>query len=150
MGIPYVPKHAHLAAAAVPLVQFLPPSPLGPGYPPTPPDGNGLSGGGPLGGQIGMPTYFMPGEDFSPMWHIGFAHWLQPATEVVKSLDRVKELRAAGSLEIVEFPPPPNVGSNNYDFETLNAPHVVNCPTPITLDVAVHRAMKRDRAENNQ
>ncbi len=150
MGIPYVPKHQFLQGAAVPLVQFIPPTPLGPGYPPTPSDGNGLSGGGPLGGQIGMPTYFMPGEDFSPMWHIGFTHWLQPATEVIKSLDRVKELRAAGMLEILEFPPPPNIGSDNYDFESLTSPHVVNCPTPMTLDMAVHRAMKRDRAENGE
>jgi FtsP/CotA-like multicopper oxidase with cupredoxin domain len=149
MGIPYVPKHAFLAGAAVPLVQFIPPTPLGPGYPPTPSDGFGLSGGGPLGGQIGMPSYFMPGEDFSPMWHIGFTHWLQPATEVVKSLERIKELRAEGKLEILEFPPPPNIGTDSYDFENLNSPHVVNCPTPITLDMAVHRAMKRDRAENN-
>jgi len=149
MGIPYVPKHRFLASAAVPLVQFLAPQPLNSTYPPTPVDGNGLAGGGPMGGQIGLPTYFMPGEDFSPMWHIGFAHWLQPATEVVKSLERLKELRAEGKLEINEFPPPA-VGFDNYDFESLDSPHVVNCPTPITLDVAVHRAMKRDRAENNQ
>ena len=102
-----------------------------------------------MGGQIGLPTYFMPGEDFSPMWHIGFAHWLQPATEVVKSLERVKELRAEGKLEINEFPPPA-VGFDNYDFESLTSVHIVNCPTPITLDIAVHRAMKRDRAEHNQ
>ena len=35
MGVPYVPKHAFLAGAAVPLLQFIPPSPLSGGYPPT-------------------------------------------------------------------------------------------------------------------
>ena len=106
MGVPYVPKHQHLATWAVPLVQFVPPEPLNSTYPPTPSDYMGLSGGGPLGGQIGMPSYFMPGEDFNPLWHIGFAHWLEPATEVVKSLERAKELRAEGRLEILEFPAP--------------------------------------------
>lgn len=154
MGIPYVPKHEFLADAAVPLVQWVPGMPLNSTYPPTPADGFGFNGGGPIGGQIGLPSYFMPGEDFSPMWHIGFAHWLEPATEVVKSIERLKELREAGMLDISEWPavnhnnPDPAV-RNGYNFENLNSPHVVNCPTPMTLDVAVHRAMKRDRAENN-
>jgi FtsP/CotA-like multicopper oxidase with cupredoxin domain len=141
MGIPYVPKHQFLSTHAVPLVQFLPPERLNDSYPPTPSDGFGLAGGGPLGGQIGMPSYFMPGDDFNPMWHIGFAHWLEPATEVVKSLERVKELRAQGALEINEFPPPA-VGFDNYDFENPNPPHVVNCPTPMTVDGAIHRATR--------
>ncbi len=33
MGIPAVPKHQHLAGAAVPLVQFVPPAPIDPTYP---------------------------------------------------------------------------------------------------------------------
>ncbi|MFT5161892.1 MAG: FtsP/CotA-like multicopper oxidase with cupredoxin domain [Alteromonadaceae bacterium] len=138
MGVIAVNKHEHLGSVAVPLVQFVPPEPMRPSYPPTPADGFGLAGGGPFGGQIGIPSYFMPAQDYSPMWHVGFAHWLEPATEVVKSLDRLKELRAAGKLEIVEVPPPPNMGSNNYSFDTLNAVHVVNCPTPITLDGTIH------------
>ena len=142
MGIPYVPKHQFLGTSAVPLIQFVPPEPLNATYPPTPSDGYGLAGGGPLGGQIGMPSYFMPGDDFNPMWHIGFTHWLEPATEVVKSLERVKELRAEGRLEILEFPAPPNIGLDNYDFENPLPPHVVNCPTPMTLDTALHRATR--------
>jgi hypothetical protein len=143
MGVPYVPKHKFLADAAVPLVQFLPPAPIRPSYPPTPSDGNGILGGGPFGSQVGIPSYFMPEDDYSPMWHIGFAHWLTPAVDsvgVVKGLEELKELREDGLLEIVEFPPPPNIGSDNYDFDNLNSPHVVNCPTPMTIDVAIHRA----------
>ena len=143
MGVPYVPKHQFLADAAVPLVQFIPPAPIRDSYPPTPADGNGILGGGPFGSQVGVPSYFMPEDDYSPMWHIGFAHWLTPATSsdgVVKGLDRLKELREEGVLEIVEFPPPPNMGTNNYDFENLNSPHVVNCPTPMTIDKAIHDA----------
>ncbi len=138
MGVISVNKHEFLAGAAVPLVQFMPPQPLNSSYPPTPADGNGLSGGGPLGGQIGIPSYFMPAADYSPMWHIGFTHWLEPATEVVKSLDRLKELRAEGRIEIVEWPAAGNAGKNNYNFTNLLSPHVVNCPTPITLDGSIH------------
>ena len=143
MGVPYVPKHQYLADVAVPLIQFIPPAPIHPSYPPTPADGNGILGGGPFGSQIGIPSYFMPEDDYSPMWHIGFAHWLMPATKsvgVVKGFKQLKELRAEGKLEIIEFPPPPNIGTNNYDFDHLNSPHVVNCPTPMTLDRAIHKA----------
>ena len=143
MGVPAVPKHQFLQAAAVPLIQFLPPAPIRASFPPTPADGNGLIGGGPFGGQIGLPSYFMPEDDYSPMWHIGFAHWLEPATEVVKGFARLKELRADKRLEIIEFPPAitaPNVGTDNYDFDHLASPHVVNCPTPMTVDIAIHRA----------
>lgn len=140
MGVPYVPKYKHLGDAAVPLVQFLPPAPIRPNYPPTPADGNGILGGGPLGGQVGVPSYFMPEDDYSPMWHIGFAHWLEPAPRVLKGFKEIKELRAAGKLEILEFPAPANIGKDNFDFNNLNSPHVVNCPTPMTIDVAIHRA----------
>lgn len=138
MGVIAVNKHAFLTKHAVPLIQFMPPERLNTSYPPTPADNNGLKGGGPLGGQIGVPSYFMPAQDYSPMWHIGFAHWLEPATEVVKSLDRIKELRAAGKLEVVEWPAAGNVGTNGYNFTNLASPHVVNCPTPITLDGSIH------------
>jgi len=144
MGVPYVPKHQHLAGAAVPLIQFLPPAPIQPSYPPTPSDGNGLLGGGPFGSQVGVPSYFMPEDDYSPMWHIGFAHWLEPATEVVKGLDQIKELRAEGKLEVIEFAPPANIDTDNYDFESQFPPHVVNCPTPMTIDVAIFRAREMD------
>jgi hypothetical protein len=145
MGVPYVPKHQFLAGAAVPLIQFLPPAPIQPSYPPTPSDGFGLIGGGPFGSQVGVPSYFMPEDDYSPMWHIGFVHWLEPADEVVKGLERIKELRAEGRLEVLEFPPPPNIGLNNYDFENLLSPHVVNCPTPMTIDAAIHRVRAMDQ-----
>ncbi len=141
-----MPKHEHLGTTSVPLIQWVPPAPLNDTYPPTMADGHNLAGGGPIGGQIGLPSYFMPGEDFNPMWHIGFAHWLTPAEEVVKSLDRVKELRAEGKVEIMEWPAinvnssDPEV-SNGYLFTNPNPPHIVNCPTPVTLDTAVHRAV---------
>jgi len=140
MGIIYVPKHKFLASAAVPLVQFLPPTPLNDSYPPTG-DLFGLAGGGPLGGQIGLPSYFMPELNYSPMWHIGFAHWLEQPTEVVKGLDRLKELREDGKLMIHEFPAI-KVGDNDYNFTNLNSPHIVNCPTPITIDFVPHQARK--------
>ena len=145
MGVPYVPKHQFLADAAVPLIQFIPPAPIQPSYPPTPTDGNGLLGGGPFGSQVGVPSYFMPEDDYSPMWHIGFAHWLEPASAVAKGLEQIKELRAEGKLEVVELPPPGNIGSNNYDFDSLTPVHVVNCPTPMTVDAAIHRARQLDR-----
>jgi len=138
-----VPKHQYLADAAVPLVQFIPPAPIRPSYPPTPADLNGVLGGGPLGSQVGIPSYFMPEKNYSPMWHIGFAHWLTPAVNsvgVVKGLDQLKELREDGLLEILEFPAPPQIGLDNYDFDNLDSPHVVNCPTPMTIDMAIHRA----------
>ncbi len=145
MGIPYVPKHAHLGAAAVPLIQFLPPEPLTGRYPPTGDLPNNLAGGGPLGGQIGIPSYFMPEDDYSPMWHIGFANWLEPATGVVKGLDEVKALRETGAIEVHEWPAI-KIGDNDYDFENLNSPHVVNCPTPVTIDKAMHDANKLVKA----
>ena len=145
MGVPYVPKHKFLAGAAVPLIQFLPPRPLRDSYPRTPEDGNGIFGGGPFGSQVGVPSYFMPEDDYSPMWHIGFAHWLTPATDsvgVVKGLKQLKQLRAEGVLEVIEWPPAvtaPNIGNNTYNFDNLESPHVVNCPTPFTIDSAIHR-----------
>ena len=75
MGVPNVPKHRFLAEAAVPLIQFLPGSPIRASFPPTETDGNGLFGGGPFGGQVGIPSYFMPEPNYSLFWHIGFAHW---------------------------------------------------------------------------
>jgi hypothetical protein len=149
MGVPFVPKHRYLGSAGIPLVQFLPPVSLYPGKTPANPLGFGLQGGGPLGGQVGVPAYFMPEDEYSPMWHIGFARWLEPATEVVKGFERLKELRAAGRLEILEFPPPPNFGTDNFDFDQQNsagnARHIVNCPTTMTIDAAVHQARQLDR-----
>jgi hypothetical protein len=144
MGIIYVPKHQFLGLAAVPLVQFIPPSPIAPSYPPTGPV-TAFLGGGPLGGQIGLPSYFMPEARYSPMWHIGFAHWTTDNIDeifVVKGLEELKWLRKEGRIMIGEFPPPPNMWENNYDFESENSPHVVNCPTPMTIDMALHRARK--------
>jgi hypothetical protein len=157
MGVIYVPKHEFLAQAAVPLVQFLPPKPLNASYPPS--DVNSatagvdlslqIPGGGPLGGQIGLPSYFMPEDDYSPMWHIGFAHWNSDVVAaddvfVIKGLEELKHLREEGKVSIHEWPgaSPAHIGSNNYNFENLNSPHVVNCPTPVTIDVVVHRARK--------
>jgi hypothetical protein len=147
MGVPWVPKHRFLADKAVPLIQFIPPQPFHATFPPTPADEFGISGGGPFASQVGVPSYFMPEDDYSPMWHIGFAHWTSPAIDsvgVVKGLDTVKALREQGLLEVVEFPPPPNLGSDNYDFDSLTPPHVVNCPTPMTIDTLIHTARQFD------
>lgn len=151
MSVIYVPKHEFLADSAVPLVQFLPGHRLNSSYPPTPDDEMGLMGGGPLGGQIGVPSYFMPEDDYSPLWHIGFAHWLEPATGVVKSINELKGLRELGKVEIHEWPAI-RVGENDYDFENLNSPHVVNCPTPVTIDFVLHeinKDMKAAKAAQN-
>ena len=157
MGVIYVPKHEHLGLVAVPLVQFLPPEPLSGGYPPTsgPTPFTGgdylvhpnLAGGGPLGGQIGLPSYFMPEKGYSPMWHIGFTHWVADPSEVtvVKGLEELKELRAEGKLMIHEWPGI-RVFEDDYDFENTSPPHVVNCPTPVTIDFVVHRANKSVKA----
>jgi hypothetical protein len=148
MGVIYVPKHEFLAGSAVPLVQFAPPTPLTGGYPPTDANPFNNAGGGPLGGQIGLPSYFMPEDDYSPFWHIGFTNWLvDPAGEVIKGLDRLKELRAEGKVEIHEFPAiTPDGVIDDYNFESLNSPHVVNCPTPVTIDFEIHRANKLVKA----
>jgi hypothetical protein len=163
MGVPNVPKHKLLGTTAVPLVQFVPGERwIDPTFPPMPqpkhapyhpayvgpeggvPGGYGLNhGGGPFGSQVGLPSYFMPEDDYSPMWHIGFAHWLEPADRVIKGFKELKQLRKEGRLEILEFPAPPSIaagGVDDYDFANPNSPHVVNCPTPITLDSAIHRA----------
>ena len=161
MGVIYVPKHEFLAQAAVPLVQFLPPDQLSVNYPPTHINSvaggvdlsNQLTGGGPLGGQIGLPSYFMPEDDYSPIWHIGFAWWdMEVATPedifVVKGLEELKALREEGKINIHEWPGAApdrfnGVNEDNYDFENLNSPHVVNCPTPVTIDFAIHQANKQ-------
>jgi hypothetical protein len=162
MGVPNVPKHALLGTTAVPLVQWVPGyRHVDPTFPPMPQpatanggegglaEGFGINGGGgPFGSQIGLPSYFMPEDDYSPMWHIGFAHWLEPHDRVVKGFKELKQLRKDGRVEILEFPAPPSIaqGDNtgirvdDYDFANPNSPHVVNCPTPITLDSAIHRA----------
>lgn len=171
MGVPAVPKHQHLGAAAVPLVQFIPGKKLYPSFPPMPmpgfenggegglADGHGLiGGGGPFGSQVGIPSYFMPEDDYSPMWHIGFAHWLEPADEVVKGFKRLKELREDGKLEILEFPAPPRIAQghalkapvDDFDFDNLNSPHVVNCPTPMTVDAVIHRARNAESQRSAQ
>jgi len=154
MGVVYVPKHEFLGTTAVPLVQFLPPTPLSGGYPPTSGPTSftndefivhpNLTGGGPLGGQIGLPSYFMPEINYSPMWHIGFTHWVvdDPSeVTVVKGLDDLKLLRKEGKLMIHEWPGI-RVFEDDYDFESSSPPHVVNCPTPITIDTVVQRANK--------
>ena len=171
MGVPHVPKHAFLGTTAVPLVQWMPGYRwIDPTFPPMPQPGTanggegGLAegfginnGGGPFGSQIGLPSYFMPEQNYSPMWHIGFAHWLEPHDQVVKGFKTLKELREDGRVEILEFPAPPRVAAgdnsldtdgdgigdirvDDFDFANPNSPHVVNCPTPITLDAGMHRA----------
>ena len=142
MGVPYVPKHKFLDQAAVPLIQFLPAVRLRDTYPATT-EGFGLIGGGPFGSQVGVPSYFMPEDDYSPMWHIGFARWLEEADQVVKGLDSLKQLRSDGRLQIMELPPTSNL--DDYDFENPWPNHIVNCPTPMTVDSAIHTARFLDQ-----
>lgn len=175
MGVPNVPKHKFLGNTAVPLVQFVPGKRIHPTFPPMPQPGTtdggegfGLNhGGGPFGSQIGLPSYFMPEDDYSPMWHIGFAHWLEPADRVVKGFKELKQLRKDGKLEILEWPAPPRIAQgdnspdtdgdgfgddrvNDFDFANPNSPHVVNCPTPITLDRGIHRARNAGKPGINE
>ena len=49
--------------------------------------------------------------------------------------------RAEGKLTIHDLLPT-NVGAENYDFNDLNSVHVVNCPTPMTLDARIHNARR--------
>jgi len=168
MGVPNVPKHEFLGLNAVPLVQFMPGKRIHPSFPPMPqpattdggegglPDGFGIgNGGGPFGSQTGLPSYFMPEKTYSPMWHIGFAHWLKPADRVLTGFRDLKAARAAGELEILEFPGPPRVaqGDNtgvrvdDYDFANPLSPHIVNCPTPITIDRVIHNARNAGRTD---
>jgi len=168
MGVPNVPKHEFLANHAVPLVQFMPGKRIHPSYPPMPQpattdggegglaDGFGIgNGGGPFGSQTGLPSYFMPEATYSPMWHIGFAHWLKPADRVLTGFRDLKQARANGELEILEFPAPPRVaqGDNtgirvdDFDFANPNSPHVVNCPTPVTIDRVIHNARNAGRTD---
>ena len=158
MGVIYVPKHEHSQLAARPLIQFLPrnafanrtPPDDGTGFPPTEGPFN-VNGGGPLGGQPGLPSYFMPGPTYTPLWHIGFTIWLEPHDDmpVVTSYEELIQLREQGRVAIYEFPPTPTrIGSpdlppeGDYDFESLTPAHVVNCPVPMTLDVALLRATR--------
>jgi hypothetical protein len=153
-----VPKHEFLELAARPLIQFLPgtafanrtPPDDGTGFPPTEGQYN-VDGGGPLGGQPGLPSYFMPGPDYTPLWHIGFTVWNEPHDDmpVVTSYEELLELRQQGRLSIFEFPPsPPHLSDptlppeGDYDVANLMPPHVVNCPVPATLDVALLRATR--------
>ena len=88
----------------------------------------------------------MPEDDYSPMWHIGFAHWIDDtAVKVLKGIEELKYLRGEGKLMIHEWPGI-RVGENDYDFDNPTPPHVVNCPVPVTIDSAVHRANKMLKA----
>ncbi|VAW50173.1 Glycoprotein gp2 [hydrothermal vent metagenome] len=170
MGVPNVPKHKFLALNAVPLVQFVPGRRIHPSYPPMPQpattdggeggldDGFGIrNGGGPFGSQTGLPSYFMPEKTYSPMWHIGFAHWLKPADRVLTGFKDLKQARANGELEILEWPAPPRIAAgdndpngvrvDDFDFDNPLSPHIVNCPTPITIDRVIHNARNAGRAD---
>ncbi len=168
MGVPNVPKHEFLANNAVPLVQFMPGKRIHPSFPPMPwpgvtdggegglPDGYGIgNGGGPFGSQTGLPSYFMPEKEYSPMWHIGFAHWLKPADRVITGFKELKQARADGELEINEFPAPPRVAQgaltgvlvDDFDFDNPKSPHIVNCPTPVTIDRVIHNARNAGRTD---
>ncbi len=158
MGVVCVPKHEFIELAARPLIQFLPtdafvnrpPPDDGTGFPPTENPFN-VNGGGPLGGQVGLPSYFMPGVDYTPLWHIGFTMWLEehPDMPVVTSYEGILDLREEGRVAIFEFPPsPPHVFDptlpieGDYEVDGLTPAHVVNCPVPATLDVAILRATR--------
>ena len=79
------------------------------------------------------------------MWHIGFLHWNVPATQVVKGLIELKQLRADGLVTVDEWPAAANVGANDYNFDSLQPPHVVNCPTPMTIDTSIHKVRQLEQ-----
>ncbi|MEE9383862.1 MAG: multicopper oxidase domain-containing protein, partial [Nannocystaceae bacterium] len=158
MGVPCVPKHEFIALGARPLIQFLPQTAFvnraapddGVGFPPTQ-DADNVDGGGPLGGQVGLPSYFMPGPDYTPFWHIGFTAWNESHADMplVSSYEDILALRAQGRVSIFEFPPTPARVTDpgmppggDYDVAHLMPAHVVNCPVPATLDVALLRATR--------
>jgi len=70
-------------------------------------------------------------------------------------LKELKEAREDGLLEILEWPAPPRIAQgattgvlvDDYDFENPLPPHVVNCPTPITLDRVIHDARNAGRTD---
>jgi hypothetical protein len=120
-------------------------------------------GGGPLGGQIGIPSYFMPEATYSPFWHIGFTNWVKPRNgRIVKSINELKALRASGDIQIREWPAklfpetdPRWHAADGYDFDSVPPDdlgaipgffNIVNCPTPITIDFAIHKANKLVKA----
>ena len=53
--------------------------------------------------------------------------------------------RKEGKLMIHEWPGI-RIFQDDYDFESTAPPHVVNCPTPVTIDQVVHRANKALKA----
>jgi FtsP/CotA-like multicopper oxidase with cupredoxin domain len=163
MRVIYVPKHRWIGPSAVPLVQFVPQTPLTGNYPPTTINPYNAQGGGPLGGQIGIPSYFMPQATYSPFWHIGFTNWVKPRNgRIVKSINELKALRATGDIEIREWPAklfpitdPRYHAADGYNFDSVPADdfgaipgffNIVNCPTPITIDTALHKANKLVKA----
>lgn len=128
MGVPFVPKDGLVGVTGF-ILQSLPPALS---------NGNNLPGGGPLGGQSGLPSYFEDGPGYTPMWHIGFIRWNIPQPSEIQSFLEAFTLRDAGSLGIFEFnPPPPPIGDNPIPFDQANPnpPHVVNCPAPLTVDL---------------
>lgn len=154
MRVPWVAKHQFIGQSAVPLVQFVPPEPLTGSFPPTALNANNVAGGGPLGGQIGLPSYFMPEKNYSPMWHIGFTNWLVPSNgRIIKGLNELKGLQELGEVEVHDWPAvkfplghPRHNPPNGYSYESLpdsGSFNIVNCPTPVTIDFAIHQANKQ-------
>ncbi|MEE9611748.1 MAG: hypothetical protein V3W19_10870, partial [Desulfatiglandales bacterium] len=128
LGVPFVPKNAKLGEMALPLYQSLSPD-LNP---------NNLPGRGFLGGQIGVVPYFRPGaerrpgDDFTPMWNIGFISWNIPQPEILRFVQDVETLWLAGFLNVYKFPPGSKIPFSPID---QSPSLVVNCPIPLTLDI---------------
>ena len=163
MRVPFVAKHRWIGQSAVPLVQFVPQTPLVGNFPPTTPNPYNAQGGGPLGGQIGIPSYFMPEANYSPFWHIGFTNWVKPRNgRIIKGINELKALRETGDVEIREWPAKlfPITddryhAADGYNFDSVPPDdlgaipgffNIVNCPTPITIDFAIHKANKLVKA----
>ena len=55
----------------------------------------------------------------------------------------VVSLRSDGRLQIMELPPTSDI--DDYDFENPWPNHIVNCPTPMTVDSAIYTARFLDQ-----
>ena len=85
MGVPYVPKHQFLAGAAVPLIQFLPScADTAKLSADTVPMETACWVADPSAVRSASRPTSCPRTTTAPCGTSDFAHWLEPATEVVK------------------------------------------------------------------
>ena len=102
MGVISAPTSANLIAnsAAVDLFQFK----------------NGLKGPGPLGFQPGIAAAAPGSSEYSPMWRIYLASWVNPSDALLlETIDDINIHRESGMIKVDIARP-------------MNSDHIVNCP----------------------